>query len=96
VTISSNFVRIFLGIIDERSAQEVANPLGGELRVALVDGQLPPRAAAEEQGSGKFLDNCFLDLTSRRKKNFGQINVKKKRTKERYIYPFVRFPRMSF
>ncbi len=52
MTISSYFVRFFLGIIDERSAQEVANPLGGELRVALVDGQLPPRAAAEEQGSG--------------------------------------------
>ena len=38
---------ICLRIVDECSAQDVADPLGGQLRVALVNSQLPPRAAVE-------------------------------------------------
>ena len=35
-----------LGIVDEGASQEVPNGLGGQLRVALVHCQLPPRTAA--------------------------------------------------
>ena len=36
---------VFLRVVDEGSAQEVPHPLVGQLRVALVHMQLPPRTA---------------------------------------------------
>ncbi len=54
-----------LRIVDERSAQDIADRLGGELRVPLVEGQLPTSATAKgklirEEGGDQC--ECFYRL----------------------------------
>ncbi len=51
-----------LRIVDEGSAQDIADRLGGELRVTLVEGQLPTSAAAKGKlirEEGRDQCECF-------------------------------------